>query len=40
MDGRGRTLDDVSTERLGRSVKYEEIYHDRDDDLKGGRPTL
>src|SRR6478752_2179344 len=29
MDGRGRALDNVFTERLWRSVKYEEIYlHD------------
>lgn len=26
MDGRGRTLDNVFTERLWRSVKYEEVY--------------
>jgi len=29
MDGRGRTMDNVFTERLWRSVKYEEVYiHD------------
>jgi putative transposase len=29
MDGRGRALDNVFTERLWRSVKYEEVYlHD------------
>ena len=26
MDGRGRALDNIFTERLGRSVKYEEVY--------------
>ena len=26
MDGRGRALDNIFTERLWRSVKYEEIY--------------
>lgn len=26
MDGRGRALDNVLTERLWRSVKYEEVY--------------
>ena len=26
MDGRGRALDNVSTERLWRSLKYEEVY--------------
>jgi putative transposase len=26
MDGRGRALDNVSVERLWRSVKYEDIY--------------
>jgi putative transposase len=26
MDGRGRALDNVFVERLGRSVKYEEVY--------------
>ncbi|MBI3894948.1 MAG: DDE-type integrase/transposase/recombinase, partial [Acidobacteria bacterium] len=26
MDGRGRALDNVFTERLWRSVKYEEVY--------------
>ena len=31
MDGRGRALDNVFTERLWRSVKYEEVYlHDYD----------
>lgn len=29
MDGRGRALDNVFTERLWRSLKYEEVYlHD------------
>lgn len=29
MDGKGRTLDNIFTERLWRSVKYEEVYrHD------------
>ncbi len=29
MDGRGRALDNIFTERLGRTVKYEEVYlHD------------
>lgn len=29
MDGRGRALDNIFTERLWRSVKYEEVYlHD------------
>ena len=26
MDGRGRALDNVFTERLWRSLKYEEVY--------------
>jgi len=26
MDGRGRAMDNVFTERLWRSVKYEEVY--------------
>jgi putative transposase len=26
MDGRGRCLDNVFVERLGRSVKYEDVY--------------
>jgi putative transposase len=26
MDGRGRALDNLFVERLGRSVKYEEVY--------------
>jgi len=26
MDGRGRALDNIFTERLWRSVKYEEVY--------------
>jgi putative transposase len=31
MDGRGRAMDNVFTERLWRSVKYEEVYlHDYD----------
>lgn len=31
MDGRGRALDNVFTERLWRSIKYEEVYlHDYD----------
>ena len=31
MDGRGRALDNVFTERLWRTVKYEEVYlHDYD----------
>ena len=31
MDGRGRALDNIFTERLWRSVKYEEVYlHDYD----------
>ena len=29
MDGKGRALDNICTERLWRSVKYEEVYvHD------------
>ena len=29
MDGRGRALDNIFTERLWRSLKYEEVYlHD------------
>jgi putative transposase len=29
MDGRGRVVDNIFTERLWRSVKYEEVYlHD------------
>jgi putative transposase len=29
MDGRGRAMDNIFTERLWRSVKYEEVYlHD------------
>jgi putative transposase len=31
MDGRGRVLDNIFTERLWRTVKYEEVYlHDYD----------
>ena len=26
MDGRGRAMDNIFTERLWRSVKYEEVY--------------
>lgn len=26
MDGKGRALDNVFVERLGRTVKYEEVY--------------
>lgn len=26
MDGRGRAMDSIFTERLWRSVKYEEVY--------------
>jgi putative transposase len=26
MDGRGRAMDDIFTERLWRSIKYEEVY--------------
>ncbi len=26
MDGRGRCLDNIFIERLGRSLKYEEVY--------------
>jgi putative transposase len=26
MDGRGRALDNIFTERLWRSIKYEEVY--------------
>ncbi|MCL4267278.1 MAG: integrase core domain-containing protein [Anaerolineae bacterium] len=29
MDGRGRTIDNIFTQRLWRSVKYEQVYlHD------------
>jgi putative transposase len=29
MDGRGRAIDNIYTERLWRSLKYEEVYlHD------------
>lgn len=32
MDGRGRCFDNIFTERLWRTVKYEEVYiHDYDD---------
>ena len=33
MDGRGRALDHICVERLGRSVKYEEVYLKDDRDV-------
>jgi putative transposase len=38
MDGKGRALDNIFTERLWRSVKYEEVYlHDYDSPVLHGK---
>ncbi len=42
MDGRGRAMDNIFTERLWRSVKYEEVYlknYDSVLDAKDGLTT-
>ena len=40
MDGRGRALDNVFTERLWRSVKYEEVYIRGYENPRGARQGL
>ena len=40
MDGRGRALDNVFTERLWRSVKYEEVYIRSYENPRGARQSL
>lgn len=40
MDGRGRALDNVFTERLWRSVKYEEVYIRSYESPRGARQSL
>ena len=40
MDGRGRALDNVFTERLWRSVKYEEVYLHSYDSPRAARQGL
>jgi len=40
MDGRGRALDNVFTERLWRSVKYEEVYIRGYENPRGARQSL
>lgn len=40
MDGRGRAMDNIFTERLWRSVKYEEVYLKEYQSLKEARESL
>ena len=40
MDGRGRALDNIFTERLWRSVKYEEVYLHEYDSPRAARKGL
>ncbi len=40
MDGRGRALDNVFTERLWRTIKYEEVYLNDDATPREARPAL
>jgi len=40
MDGRGRAMDNIFTERLWRSVKYEEVYLKEYQSLKEARQSL
>ena len=40
MDGRGRCMDNIFTERLWRSVKYEEVYTKEYDNLSQARESL
>lgn len=40
MDGRGRYLDNIFTERLWRSVKYEEVYLKSYSDIEEARTNL
>lgn len=40
MDGRGRCLDNIFTERLWRSVKYEEVYLNEYDSIKRAKDGL
>jgi len=40
MDGKGRALDNVFTERLCRSVKYEEVYLNEYDSPRAARQEL
>jgi len=40
MDGRGRAFDNIFTERLWRSVKYEEVYPKDYRDVDGARHSL
>ena len=40
MDGRGRAMDNIFTERLWRSVKYEEVYLNEYDTPRQARDGL
>jgi len=40
MDGRGRCMDNIFTERLWRTVKYEEVYLKSYRDIEGARNNL
>lgn len=40
MDGRGRCIDNICTERLWRSVKYEEVYLKSYTDIEAARKNL
>ena len=40
MDGKGRCMDNIFTERLWRSVKYEEVYPKEYQTLKDARASL
>ena len=40
MDGRGRAVDNIFTERLWRSVKYEEVYLKAYDSVSNAKASL
>ena len=40
MDGRGRCMDNIFTERLWRSLKYEEVYTGEYENLRQARERL
>ena len=40
MDGKGRALDNIFTERLWRTVKYEEVYLHEYEDPRAARQGL
>ena len=40
MDGKGRALDNIFTERLWRTVKYEEVYLHEYDGPRSARKAL